>query len=168
MAVVKYSVDPDKEFQQAIRDAIGQVDDLTLPFQLITKSWFRSNKAIFSLKGKGKYQDLTPNYKKQKQKAVGFIYPILRRSGRLEGSITDPSSKDAVNLIINKKTLILGTKVPYGAPHQLGLKVPKRPFLLIGGEQTAPDEINRRRDAWISTLESYVLQVSEKVGKVNE
>jgi phage gpG-like protein len=162
--ITSYSVDADRTFQQAIKDALEKVDDLTIPFTLMTKSWFQGNKAIFSLKGPGKYQDLSPQYKKQKQKAVGFIYPILRRTGVLEESLTVPGDPNAISYIINKNTLVLGTKVRYGANHQFGMGVPKRPFLFIGAEQTAPDEINRRRDAWIATLQDYVLQVS-KFGK---
>jgi phage gpG-like protein len=158
----------DQEFNRAVRDALKQVDDLTLPFALITKSWFKGNRAIFAVSGPGKYQDLTERYKKTKKKAVGFIYPILRRSGLLEKSITDPASPESINLIINKSTLILGTKVRYASAHQLGIKVPARPFLLIGGEQTAPDEINKRRDAWIETIKNYVMQVSEQIGKTTK
>jgi phage gpG-like protein len=162
---VKFQVDSDKAFQKAIQDALREVSDLTIPYTLIAKSWFQGNKAIFSLKGPGKYVDLKENYKKQKQKAVGFIYPILKRSGALEQSITNPTDSNSINLIINKNTLILGTKIPYGAPHQFGaprINLPARPFILIGAEQTAPDQLNRRRDAWIAIIEDYVTQVSRK------
>jgi phage gpG-like protein len=165
MAVTQYVVDADKQFQKAIKDALKQVNDLTIPFKLITKSWFKGNEFLFKAPyNPSRYTDLTENYKKQKKKAVGFIYPILRRSGLLEESITDPSSGNSINLIINGKTLVLGTKVPYAAKHQFGEKVPARPFLLIGGEQTAPDEINRRKDAWIATIRDYVMQKSQQVG----
>jgi phage gpG-like protein len=166
MPATKYTVDPDREFTEAIKKALDEVDDLTIPFTLITKSWFKGNKAIFSLKGPGKYPDLSPKYKEQKKKAVGFIYPILRRSGALENSITEASDSNAINLIINKNTLVLGTKIKYGHYHQFGEGQPLRPFILIGGEQTAPEEINRRRNAWIATIQEYVLQVSKQVGSV--
>lgn len=164
MPITSYSVDPDKQFQQAIKDALSKVNDLTVPFTLMTKSWFQSNKAIFALKGPGKYTDLSPNYKKQKQKAVGFIYPILKRNGALEASLTQGGDSNAISYIINKTTLVLGTKVPYAAKHQFGEGVPRRPFMFIGAEQTAPEEINRRRDAWIAILQDYVMQVSQGFG----
>ena len=164
-SIVTYSVDPDKAFQKAIKDAIKDVQDLTVPFTLITKSWFKSNRAIFALKGPGKYVDLTEKYKLEKQKKVGFIYPILKRSGLLEKSITVPGDSNSISYIINKNVLVLGSKVPYGAAHQFGTKfLPIRPFIFVGAEQTAPEEINQRRDAWIATLRDYVLQVSSKVG----
>jgi phage gpG-like protein len=165
MSVTKYTVDPDKDFAKAISEALKECDDLTVPLTLIAKSWFKSNKAIFQLKGPGKYTDLSENYKKQKKKAVGFIYPILRRSGVLEESITNPTDSNSINLIINKNTLILGTKVPYASKHQFGEGVPRRPFVLIGAEQTGPEEFNQRRAAWIKTIQTHVLQVSGKLGK---
>ncbi len=168
MSVTKYVVDSDKKFSQAIKDALEQVDDLTIPFTLIAKSWFKSNKAIFALKGPGKYQDLSPKYKKQKQKSVGFVYPILRRSGVLEESVTNPASPNSINLILNKNTLVLGTKVPYGAYHQFGTsKLPARPFVLIGAEQVSPPELNRRVDAWIEIVKDYVLQASRSAGTLS-
>jgi phage gpG-like protein len=164
---VRFQVDPDKEFQKAIAKVVKEVDDLTIPFQEMTRSWFKSNRAIFALKSPGKYTDLTANYKKQKVKAVGFIYPILKRSGRLADSITKPDSSDAITEIINKKTLVLGSKVPYGSAHQFGTKVlPQRPWILLGAEQTAPEEINRRRDAWVALLADYLAQKSAQLGKV--
>jgi phage gpG-like protein len=161
----RYQVDPDKAFQSAIKDALKQVSDLTIPFTLITKSWFKGNKAIFSLKGPGKYVDLTERYKHRKEAAVGFIYPILKRSGALAKSITEAGDSNSINYIINKQTLVLGTKVSYGPPHQFGapkIKLPQRPFILLGAEQVSPPDINRRREAWIAILEDYVIQASSK------
>jgi phage gpG-like protein len=160
-----YQVDPDKAFQSAIKDALKQVSDLTIPFTLITKSWFKGNASIFALKGPGKYEDLTEKYKERKKADVGFIYPILKRSGLLAKSITQAGDSNSINYIINKKTLVLGTKVSYGPVHQFGStkrSIPKRPFILIGAEQVSPPEINRRREAWIAILEDYVRQVSGK------
>lgn len=162
---IKFTVDPGEKFSQAIQDALSQVDDLTLPYTLIAKSWFQSNKALFTLKSPGKFVDLSEKYKKNKQKAVGFIYPILKRSGALELSITDPTDTNSINLIINKQTLLLGTKIFYAPTHQFGSvksNVPARPFLLIGAEQTGPEEFNKREAAWIAIIASYVAQVSAK------
>src|SRR5688572_19842345 len=104
--IVSFKVDPDKQFQTAVKDALKQVKDLTIPFTLMTKSWFQGNKAIFALKGPGKYTDLSDAYKIQKKNAVGFIYPILRRSGVLEKSLTVPGDSNAISIILNKNTLV--------------------------------------------------------------
>lgn len=175
-------VDPDDQFKWALRRAIEKVGDLSVPYTLITQSWFKSNRAIFALKGPGKYQDLSTRpffawwepkgsplhrqfnggYKEYKQAKVGFVYPILKRTGRLAASLTEPSSPDSVHLTVNRTVLMLGTKVPYGPPHQDGApkrNLPKRPFVLLGPEQVSPPEINRRRDAWIAIVENYVRQV---------
>ncbi len=163
--VINYEVDPNQEFQKAIKKASKDVDDLTIPFGDIASSWYKSNRAIFALKGPGKYADLSELYKPRKKAAVGFLYPILKRSGALEKSITEPSDRYAINRIVNKMTLILGSSIPYGPHHQFGTKhMPARPWVLIGAEQTAPEELNRRLGAWIQTIENYVVQKSLAAG----
>lgn len=166
---IQFQVDPGKVLQTAIERALQEVKDLSVPFTLITRDWFQSNKAIFTLQGPGKYVDLSERYKKQKQKAVGFIYPILKRSGLLADSITLPGDKNSINLIINGVTLVLGTSVKYAPYHQFGTKyLPVRPVIFTSGEGSVGgdnDQFNRS-GAWAKILMDYVLQVSSKVGKV--
>lgn len=166
-----YVVDPDKRLQKALDRALKNVSDLTIPYQLMAKEWFRGNRFIFDpgRKGPGKYKDLTPRYKKAKNKKYGFIYPILRASGKLADSMIDPTNPDSVNVIVNKKTLILGTKAQSedGAPYPIYLqagtrKMASRPFVLLGGEQVSPPAINRRRKAWIRLLNDYIYQTTGK------
>ena len=147
----------------------------------MTREWYKGNRSIFDegRKGRGKYIDLTPKYKKAKIKAIGGAYPILRgflkppgqkarKSGKLARSMTDPANADTVATIINKKALILGTKVtnedgePYPQFLHFGTKkMAARPFVLIGGEQVATNEINKRRENWINMLKDFVIQSSE-------
>lgn len=166
--VTKYVVDPDRRFQEAIQEALTRVRDLSLPLTLIAKDWFQANKAIFTLKGPGKYVDLSERYKERKQKQVGFVYPILKRSGLLEKSVTEPGNSNSINLILNKNTLVLGTKVKYAPYHQLGTKfLPIRPILFTGGEQAAPSEVYRRSQIWVMQLAKYALDSSQGVGKTD-
>jgi len=170
MANESYIVDADKRFQRALKKASDQVDDLRVPFKLITRSWFKSNRSFFILKSAGLFEDLAESTKKQKTRLLGSPYPILRGiTGNLEKSITNPSDSGSVNLIVNKKTLILGTQVQSkkGAPYPFFLqdgtsKMPARPFIIIGGEQTSTAPINRRREAWIKLISDYVFKVSKK------
>lgn len=161
--VTRYHVDPDKKFQKAIDSASKAVDDLTIPFTLISKSWFQSNKFIFEVKSSsGKYADLSENYKDWKHGEVGFVYPVLKLRGNLGRSITDPKHEDAISLILNRKTLLLGTKNKVAAFHQHGTaRMPARPPVLIGAEQTAPPELNRRLELWVQTLGNYVQQKAQ-------
>jgi len=156
-------VDPDKKFAQLIERAAKATSDLTIPFTLMTKDWFRGNNAIFALKGPGKYDDLSPAYKVAKARrppqGAGFVYPILKRSGLLQKSLTQPGSPDSIAQIINKTSLILGTKDRTAVWHQGGTKkMPKRPMVFLGAEQTAPESLNRRRTAWIKILEDHIAQ----------
>lgn len=161
--MVKFVVDPGKEFQSAIASASEKVDDLTIPLTLIAQSWFKTNRAIFSLKGPGKYKDLSEKYKKIKARKFGSPYPILLASGRLAASITVPGASESINKILNKKNLILGTTTPYAAPLQFGSKfMPARPMVLIGSEQVSPEGVNRRLEAWVKILAKYCVDVTSR------
>ena len=153
-------------FQAAIDRAKKASADLRIPLTLIAKDFYKSQKSIFQLKGPGQYEDLKPGYKKQKKKAVGFVYPILKRTGALEKSTTDPTDSNAINQILNKDTLIIGTTVEYAAKHQFGIGVPIRPFLFIGPESRyATNEQSGRLGRWNNILSAYILQVTaQEVG----
>ncbi len=167
--VIKFQVDPGAVLQEAIKAALKEVNDLTIPFTLIAKDWFKSNRAIFALSGPGKYVDLTEKYKKHKLKAVGFVYPILKRTGILEQSIVDAGDTNSINLILNNRTLLLGTKVPYAGYHQFGTKhLPIRPIIFTDGEQSASNDDFNRSSAWVQIINNYVIQVTAKIGKVTQ
>lgn len=164
---MKAKVDPGNKLRKAIREAATKVGDLTIPLTLISQQWFKSNRAIFSLKSSRKYIDLSAPYKKAKKRDVGFVYPILKRSGALEKSITDPSDKNAVSYIINKLALAVGTSVatengvPYAAIINEGRgSQPQRPVVLFGNEQVAPAQLSKRVAGWRKTLLDYAAQVS--------
>jgi hypothetical protein len=174
---ISVSVDPGKRFQNAIDDAIEKTQDLTIPFIQIAKEWFKGNQAIFSLGGPGKWDDLTEKYKDRKDSKLGFIYPMFRgATGKLEQSLLNPAGEGSVNQIVNKTTLIMGTSVKSkkGFPYPIALqqgwnaggrKVPPRPFVLIGAEQTGPPEFNARYDAFIAQIESYLDQIALQKAK---
>lgn len=164
--VIRFEIDSDKSFQTAVQKALQEVNDLTVPFTLITKSWFQSNKFIFDVKsGPGKYADLNEAYKARKREQVGFIYPVLKAKGNLAQSLTQPGGS-AINEIINKRTLVLGTRSKVAQYHQFGTsKMPARPPVLIGAEQTAPRELNKRKELWIQTIENYVIQKTAQIGR---
>jgi phage gpG-like protein len=154
-----------KELDKAIDEALKQVKDLRVPLTLISRDWFKSNRAIFSLKGPGQYVDLKETYKKRKQKVVGFVYPILKLHGDLEKSVTNPTDPNSINLIINNNSLIMGTKVKYAPYHQFGTKVlPIRPIVFVDGEQATSEGGLKRSELWSKIIQDYVLQVSKKVG----
>lgn len=181
-----YKIENDTKFRAALERAKGVTDDLRVPLTLITKDFYRSNKAIFMLKSAGQYPDLggfspdTPVSLRgrqvtrrvaaqfRKKQMWGFVYPILKGSGRLEGSVTDPTHADAVNQIINKRTLIIGTTVPYGVYHQSDRqrsKIPLRKFLFIGPESKfANSDQQGRVGRWMNILNAYVLQKLKQKG----
>jgi phage gpG-like protein len=165
-----YSIDNDKAFRSAIARAKQEISDLTIPLKQIGADFYKSEQAIFKLKGPGQYPDLSEKYKDQKKKKAGFVYPILRRTGRLEESVTDPSSSEAIFDIIQKDTLIIGSRVPYGIYHQSDAarsKIPLRKFLFIGPEaqRFAFGPLQGRAERWLNILNSFVLK---KMGLLGE
>lgn len=158
-------VDPGKKFQKALKEAERWTGDLTVPFGLISQSWFKSNRAIFALSGPGKYPDLSEKYKVAKKRKHGFLYPILRAKGDLEKSITNPGDKNAVSEVVNKTILLLGTRDPKAQFHQgdgARSKMPYRPMVLLGPEQVAPSGINNRVEGFVKILEDYLLQTGKR------
>ena len=163
---VDFRVDPTGSFKKALKDAGKKSSDLRVPFKLITMSFYRTNKVLFTLKSKGPFDDLSDNYQEEKAAKYGFIYPILKASGALEKSITNPTDPNTVASVLNKTTLILGTKLtskkkgaPYPAFLQFGTKfMPARPYLVVGTEKgrwAQSKTIRRRKQRWMEVLQKY-------------
>jgi phage gpG-like protein len=164
-----YSVDNDKTFRNAVDRALKITDDLRIPFTLIAADFYRSQTAIWKLKGPGQYPDLSPNYKPRKLKKTGFIYPILKLNGFLEtaasiqggpGNITKIGAKD-LEMGVDEKA------IPYAIFHQLGTKkMPMRKFLFIGPEaiQFASSEQIGRLERWMGILNEFMAQKLKQSG----
>jgi phage gpG-like protein len=141
-------------FLASVRDAQRVVRDLTEPLQQIGRDWMRSNETIFALSGPGPWTDLSGSrsgrdakgrfrskisgYKAEKLRRWGFVYPILKASGRLERSLTQPGDPGALMEVVNGTELRLGTRVTgrgganYPAfLHRGTSRMPARPYLEI-------------------------------------
>jgi phage gpG-like protein len=183
---VDFRVDPKGSFKKALLRAGKRVDDLRIPFKLITDSFYKSNKFLFEPgKKRNVFEDLSDRplyafwlksnsravqkndgskffeggYKDLKQKTHGFIYPILKASGALEESLTKPTDRNTIATVLNRKSLLLGTKLPYAPYLQFGTKkMPARPFLVVGTESGAwanSTHMQRRKERWMELLEKY-------------
>lgn len=164
------TVDPGKQWDKALKEAIALVPDLTPVLDVIGKSWFQSNKAIFDIhSGPGKWADLKEKTQDSKQRYLGFVYPIFRGATRnLEGSLTEQGATGAIMRIENGRDLIVGTSIGYAQWLQEGVngRMKARPFVLVGAEQTGPPEFNVRLAGWMFQLRDYVEQVTgELIGK---
>lgn len=176
---ITFEVDPGGKFKNAIQKAKDQVSDLSPAFMLIKNSWYQSNKAIFSLGSPGKYPPLgglNPDARAKgssftnrqraearKRQVYGFDYPLLMATGRLMASMISSGGESIAQY--NATSMFLGTSVPYAFYHQAPgdrKKLPYRPFIFIGAEQTAPDELNMRQATWIAIVSNYVAQVLTK------
>lgn len=165
---MSYEVDNDRSFRNAIAAASAQVQDFRVAFGLILKDFYKSEQAIFQLKGPGQYPAfqgaINPktghtNYQDQKIKAVGFDYPLLVRTGALSASLLGPNNPGSVSRI-TKLSLAFGTSIPYGVYHQSDdprKKMPLRKFLFIGPE--APRFVGMaqgRLERWLGYIKDSV------------
>jgi len=167
-----YSLQNDAQFKAGLQRAIDTVSDLRIPFGLILRDFYKSEAAIFKLKGPGKYPvfqnksggkviDGKTPYQRAKIEAVGFDYPLLVRSGALAASLLGPSNKGSISSI-GPLSLIFGTSINYAIYHQSDkarFKIPLRKMLFIGPESTfANDEQKGRLTRWLNILNDYVLK----------
>lgn len=161
-----YSVDADKKFRNLLKQVQEKSNDLRKPFGLILRDFYRSEKAIFKLKGPGQYPDLAESTKADKKRKGYPVYPILVRTGRLAASLLSASSDGSVAKI-TPLSLTFGTSVEYGIFHQSDearTKLPLRKFLFIGPEasQFANSDQQGRLERWLGYLQDH-LNASIKV-----
>lgn len=163
MVKTSYKVDPQQLFARSLADAQARVRDLSEPLSKIADDFYRSNRATFSKRGAGGYPDLTAAYKVSKRKQVGFVYPILVRSGALQRSATSRTDRNSFLEISDGNTISFGSKLPYAQFVQ-----EKRPFMFFGQEypQIATAEQLGRIKRWSGILADYVLAVSPGGEKV--
>lgn len=153
----------------------GKVSDLRPAFIQIAAEFYKSNRAIFKLKGPGKYPDFAgpkiantwqnpgkPAQRKRNGNMTAYQwtktqakwpgvnekgYPLLKASGLLEKSITRDNDPNSIK-IITKMSLTIGTAVEYGIYHQSDeprRKIPLRKFLFIDPTTTFDDPKLSRR-----------------------
>lgn len=172
-----YEVDNDRKFRESLQRASEISQDLRVPFGLILKDFYKSEQAIFKLKGPGKYPPFKgpkdpstghTRYQAAKIKKVGFDYPLLVRSGRLSASLLGPSNPGSISKITNL-SLVFGTSVPYGVYHQSDeprRKIPLRKFLFIGPEAPtfATSEQQGRLERWLGYISDHIDKSLKKAG----
>ena len=157
----------EQQFNAFLREALKVTDDLRPAFGSIANDFFRSEKLIFKLKSPGGYKDIKESTKRQKRRSVGFIYPILKRSGKLEKSITQKGAPGNI-FKLGKQSLVIGTDIEYGLFHQVGTrKMPVRKFVFIdGGGPAFPNSrvFQGRSERWTAIVANYINQVNEQKG----
>lgn len=173
MSFTSYLVDNDRIFRDAVKRALETASDLRIPFTLILSDFYRSERAIFSLKSPGQYPDYKnggpeSRYAKLKNKEVGFKYPLLVRKGALAASLLSPGANGSI-AEITPTSLTIGTQIPYGIYHQSDeprSKIPLRKFLFIGPEasQFATSDQQGRPERWLNIMNDFVLAKMRQSG----
>lgn len=180
--IISFLPENDKAFQRGL-DRLGKtVDDFRIPFNLIGNHWYRGNRKLFKLKSEGLYPPYGGfNFGERipfkgglstrrevaevlKSEEVGFIFPMLKRKGALEKSLSGKNQPFAL-FSIGKQELIMGTDVPYAIYHQSDRprkKIPQRKMIFIDGgpAEVAKDAvISGRLQAWLNIMNDHITQV---------
>lgn len=180
--IISFIPENDEAFRRGIERLARATDDFRIPFGLIGKDFYRSNKIIFGLKSAGLYPPLGGfNYRdkvgnktkrelaeERKKKRVGFAYPLLvGETSTLQKSLSSPSGQGA-EFFIGRKTLIMGTSVSYAKFHQSDrtprTKLPQRKMIFISGgpgEKSKDSRIAGRRERWLNIINDYAFQLTK-------
>lgn len=155
-------IENQKEFQAKLEQLGKVTSDFRIPFRIISSDFYKSQKEIFLLKSAGEYQDLSPKYKKSKEKKLGFAYPILVGATKNLSEST-LSNKHANSIyFLGKQELQIGTNVEYGKYHQSDkprAKIPERKFIFIDGFNSGSSRVNGRRERWIKIIDTHIQQL---------
>lgn len=181
-AIISFIPENDEAFKRGLKRLAQATDDFRIPFGLIGRHWYRGNKKIFGLASRGLYPGFggfKPSEKIQfkgqpttrreaaevtKSEEVGFIFPLLKRSGALEASLSSRSAKGAV-FFAGKHDLLMGTKIGYAIFHQSDKKrftLPQRKVIFISGgpaEKAKDSVVSGRREAWLNLINDHINQI---------
>ena len=180
--IVSFITENDKEFKKLLDDVGRDISDFRIPFGLISNHFYKGNRKIFTLSSPGLYPDFggfKPTEKIKfrgqmitrrgvakflKNEEVGFIYPMLKRTGKLEKSLSSRNGAGAEHFI-GRNSLVMGTNIDYAKYHQSDRprkKLPQHKIIFIdgGGQEIAKDAlISGRLQAWNNIINDYVIQV---------
>lgn len=133
------------------------VTDYRPIWPVIEDDFYAQEKAQFAsvgAEGGAQWAELKPEYAAWKE----VHYPgtqILHRAGALESSLTSPNDPNTVR-IEERKTLTLGTRIPYALFHQVGTsRMPARPEILM------PEAFKR---AVMHHVQVYLVQMATRYG----
>lgn len=165
-----YSIDNDRIFRDALELSRKRLGDLRIPLTLISRDFYRSQKAIWKLKSEGQYPDLAESTKADKQRHGYPVYPALMRSGKLRDAASTPTAAGSINRIVHQDTLYVGVDdavIPYAGFHQDGTRrMPMRKYLFIGPEArkfATVDQVGRL-ERWVDILAAYVVEACGPIG----
>lgn len=167
-----FVIENEKAFKASL-DRLGAVtSDFRIPFMIIASDFYRSQRKLFKLAGPGLYDRLggknasstkSKKAEKQKERTVGFAYPVLVGKTQNLSRSTLTNSHRFSHFKLTKRELEIGTKIPYGKFHQFGTKhIPIRKFIFIDGgpaDRSKDSSISGRRERWINIVEDHITQL---------
>jgi phage gpG-like protein len=140
---------------------IGEkIDDFRDPFRKIASNFYEIEEKLFAKQGSpNRWQPLSIGYKKWKDRH----YPgekIMQLTHRLIDSLTGENQADAQDSIriIKRKSMVLGTNVPYARRHHVGYKMPKREVIQL---------TERNYRVWDKLIQRWVFGLFEAEGLKN-
>jgi len=178
----KWTIRNNQDFERSI-NALGRfTDDFRTPFRLIASDFYRSQKQLFNLKSEGLYNPLGGfNYNAMsgfgnqtkreraealKEKKTGHPWaPILfGETGDLKDSTLSKNHRYSI-FFLGRKSLQIGTSVPYGKFHQSDAPrktLPQRKFIFITGgpgDKSKDSRLYGRRERWKAIIQEHIKQI---------
>jgi phage gpG-like protein len=136
------------------------VSDYRAIWPIISDDFYSQEKRQFESQGAagslGQWKELSPAYRGWKEAKYPGM-PILQRTGKLFRSLTSANAEGAV-FVPTRKTLTLGSSVPYGIYHQSPAPrrvLPRRP------EVDLTEAFNRRI---MHHMQVYLVQIGRQAG----
>ena len=102
--------DPFDFLSDGLDELSENLSDMRPLFEGFASDFYKDEKRIFSLKGPGEYDDLSPKYKKYKEKKKGNAYPILLYDGDLAKSLLRRNAPGSI-LTIEKDGFKINEKI---------------------------------------------------------
>ena len=161
VAPIIIDVKGDRELRQLFQEALNRAKNLRPAFISMAIDFYKSNRELLRLKGPGQYEDLKDSTKRAKKRLNFKVYPILKRTGRLLGSVTKKTSPDTV-FKMTGTTLTLGSSTPYGIYHQSTKSrsiIPYRPYVINEGVRGGRSRLwESRKFRWMRILTRFVIK----------
>ena len=151
MLHLEFTVAGQYQLSRALGLYADRAHDLRPAWEDIRDDFLRNEMEQFESEGRhasGGWAELSPIYAAWKNAHLPGM-PILQLSGRLMDSLTDKRHADFV-FEAKRKSLRMGTKVPYARFHQEGTRtMPDRPPIALTDKQ---------RRLWVKIIQTHIFQ----------
>ncbi len=136
---IRFDVQGERQISRRFLNVSHQLEDLSVPFNLISKDFYEGQRGTFeaegAFEGKSRWAELSPRYKEWKERHYPDR-PILVLTGKLREAATKPEAEGSLYRL-EPTRLEMGVYIPVGgwnlaSLHQFGTsKMPARKIIKL-------------------------------------